>query len=104
MIEVEDIVRYDREPSASSVHAAAIELPEGHAVILSETGVGTPVWLPEELHKLFGPGMRRVSSVKRAPCPKSCGRVVAHYVVDGPGELAVAECVEHKFMWYQSRL
>lgn len=97
-----DIVRYDRGPSASSIHAATVELPEGHAVILSETSIGTPVWLPEELHKLFGSGMRRVASVKRAPCPKGCVNV-PHYAMDGSDKLAVAECVEHGFMWYQQR-
>lgn len=89
-----EIIRYERAPGD---FGGIADLPEGAAVVLGETGVGDPVFPPEEV----GGGMRRVAAVTRAPCPL-CGAIVKHYAMDGSDGLGCAECVAcRKFVWYR---
>ena len=64
-----NVIRYDRAPGES---LGMVELPEGHCVVIGNTSVGDPVWLPPELG---GDGeTRRIAEIKRAACPnRDCG-------------------------------
>ena len=90
----DNIIRYDRAPGD---FGGVVDLPEGGAaVVLGETGVGDPVFPPEEI----GGGMRRITEVSRGPCP-ICRGPARHYAMTGSDGLGCAECVAcKKFAWY----
>ena len=94
-----NVIRYDRAPGES---LGMVELSEGHCVVIGNTAVGDPVWLPPEFG---GDGeMRRIAEIKRAACPnRDCDREVPHYLVTGKEAYWCAECIIHKFQWYTRR-
>jgi len=84
---------FNRE--AGSTVAQGTDEPETLLV-----GDGAPDWvrLPPEL----GGGQERVLGSHPAPCPMCKGDAPVRHL-ELAGDLGVAECVKHGFVWYRCR-